>query len=66
VPRVEEAQPERAPSLDRDRHEGSRLDRARSERDRRPRGEPRDEHVVGMGDDVPTFILKSFAERRAG
>jgi ATP-dependent RNA helicase RhlE len=27
---------------------------------------PRDEAVVGMGDDAPDFIVKSFDERRAG
>ncbi|EYD77672.1 ATP-dependent RNA helicase [Rubellimicrobium mesophilum DSM 19309] len=42
-----------------------REERPRRE-DRRPRGEPRDEKVVGMGDDVPSFIRMSFAERRAG
>jgi ATP-dependent RNA helicase RhlE len=29
-------------------------------------GAPRDEAVVGMGDDAPEFIVKSFDERRAG
>jgi ATP-dependent RNA helicase RhlE len=35
------------------------------ERDRRPRREDRDDRVVGMGDDVPSFIRMSFAERRS-
>jgi ATP-dependent RNA helicase RhlE len=42
-----------------------RSDRDRSDRDRRPRGEPREDRVVGMGDDVPSFIAMSFAERRS-
>ncbi|MGR3465966.1 helicase-related protein, partial [Limimaricola sp.] len=40
-------------------------ERGRGGRDRR-RGETRDEDVVGMGEDTPAFILKSFEERRAG
>jgi superfamily II DNA/RNA helicase len=42
----------------------------RRDQDTRQRGrgrrEPRDEKTVGMGDDAPAFILKSFDERRAG
>jgi superfamily II DNA/RNA helicase len=37
------------------------------DRPRRDRGEDRnDNRIVGMGDDVPTFIAMSFAERRTG
>ncbi|MBP1805897.1 DEAD/DEAH box helicase [Rubellimicrobium aerolatum] len=61
APTAEQPRPERAPRPERDHPE-----RDRSDRDRRPRGEPRDERIVGMGDDAPSFILKSFAERRAG
>ena len=39
-------------------------DRGRGGRDRR-RAEPRDEEIVGMGEDTPAFIAKSFEERRA-
>ncbi|TNC50731.1 DEAD/DEAH box helicase [Rubellimicrobium rubrum] len=48
----------------------SRPERERNDRDRRSRGETRshgqDDRIVGMGDDVPSFIRMSFAERRAG
>nr|WP_246849384.1 DEAD/DEAH box helicase [Rubellimicrobium arenae] len=57
-----EPRPEREPRAER----APRPERERSERDRRPRQEARDELVVGMGDDVPSFIRMSFAERRAG
>ncbi|WP_370160130.1 DEAD/DEAH box helicase [Limimaricola soesokkakensis] len=39
--------------------------RSHQGRDRR-RQETREEEVVGMGEDTPAFILKSFEERRAG
>ncbi|MCZ4261943.1 DEAD/DEAH box helicase [Limimaricola sp. G21655-S1] len=39
--------------------------RSHQGRDRR-RQESREEEVVGMGEDTPAFILKSFEERRAG
>jgi len=39
--------------------------RAKGSRGGRGRA-PRDEAVVGMGDDAPDFIVKSFDERRAG
>ncbi|MGR3633752.1 MAG: DEAD/DEAH box helicase [Limimaricola soesokkakensis] len=39
--------------------------RSHQGRDRR-RHETREEEVVGMGEDTPAFILKSFEERRAG
>jgi superfamily II DNA/RNA helicase len=39
-------------------------DAPRPNRDK-PRREPREELIVGMGDDTPSFILKSFEERRA-
>jgi superfamily II DNA/RNA helicase len=48
---------DRAPRAPRER------DRDRPRRDRHDRAEDR---IVGMGDDVPTFIAMSFAERRAG
>ena len=39
----------------------------RNKRGRGGRGKDRDDNkVVGMGDDAPSFILKSFAERRTG
>ncbi len=38
----------------------------RTKRGRGGRGRDRDDQVVGMGEDAPSFILKSFAERRAG
>jgi superfamily II DNA/RNA helicase len=70
APRPErEVRPERAEREARPERETrpEREDRPRREdRDRRPRGEPRDEKVVGMGDDVPSFIRMSFAERRTG
>ncbi|MGR3463182.1 DEAD/DEAH box helicase [Limimaricola sp.] len=39
--------------------------RSHQGRDRR-RQETREEEVVGMGEDTPAFILKSYEERRAG
>ncbi|MFT6531810.1 MAG: superfamily II DNA/RNA helicase [Limimaricola cinnabarinus] len=44
---------------------GNERDRNRGGRDRR-RHDQRDEEVVGMGEDTPAFIAKSFEERRAG
>jgi hypothetical protein len=62
---------EPAPDLliDRNRPRPERSDRPerdRSDRDR-PRRErnDRDDRIVGMGDDTPSFIMKSFEERRA-
>ncbi len=57
APELVEAQPEARPER------SQRPDR--SDRDRRPRREDRDDRVVGMGDDVPSFIRMSFAERRS-
>jgi ATP-dependent RNA helicase RhlE len=54
---------EERPRRDRDERRPERSDRP--DRDRRPRGEPRDDRVIGMGDDVPSFIAMSFAERRS-
>jgi superfamily II DNA/RNA helicase len=54
---------DRAPRPDRDARD--RTDRDRSDRDRRPRPEPQAESVVGMGEDVPSFISLSFDERRS-
>jgi superfamily II DNA/RNA helicase len=59
VEAIQEQRPERS-------ERPARPERDRTDRDRRPRSEPRDERVVGMGDDVPSFIRMSFAERRAG
>lgn len=65
-PRVERApRPERE-KVERDRSERDRPDRERADRDRRPRAEGREDRVVGMGEDVPSFIRMSFAERRTG
>ena len=61
-----EATPAPAPARDRDRDR----DRPRRERDRdRERGPRQDrpeDRIVGMGDDVPSFIAMSFEQRRAG
>ncbi len=55
---------------ERDRPERDRLERDRSERDRPRRDDRRDrrkeERIVGMGDDTPSFIMMSFEERRTG
>ena len=76
-PRAEAPTRERAPDRERERPQRDRQDRGdrdrqergdrqdRSDRDRRPRGEFRDDRVVGMGEDVPSFIAMSFAERRS-
>jgi ATP-dependent RNA helicase RhlE len=59
APEATEVQPERAERT-------QRPERDRADRDRRPRREDRgDDRVVGMGDDVPSFIRMSFAERRS-
>ncbi len=50
---------------DQRRADSSNDNRSRG-RDRDRRSNQRDDNVVGMGDDTPTFILKSFEERRAG
>ncbi len=52
---------DRAPRAPRERER--ERDRDRPRRDRHDRAE---DLIVGMGDDVPTFIAMSFAERRAG
>ncbi len=41
-----------------------RPERPRRDEDRRPRHDAREEQVVGMGDDVPSFISLSFEQRR--
>ena len=41
-------------------------DRQRRDRDRGPRPERPEDRVVGMGEDVPSFIRMSFEERRTG
>jgi superfamily II DNA/RNA helicase len=41
-------------------------DRDRPRRDRAPRPERAEDRVVGMGEDVPSFIRMSFEERRTG
>ncbi len=43
------------------RPESSRSESSRPERHRR---EPQGERIVGMGDDTPSFIMKSFDQRR--
>ncbi|WP_341214373.1 DEAD/DEAH box helicase [uncultured Limimaricola sp.] len=63
---VPEAAAEPAPvEARRSEPRGNERDRNRGGRDRR-RHESRDEDVVGMGEDTPAFIAKSFEERRAG
>ncbi len=68
--RPERNRPERD-RPDRDRTDrGPRPDRSprpdRPENDNRQRREPQGDRIVGMGDDTPSFILKSFDQRRPG
>jgi ATP-dependent RNA helicase RhlE len=56
-----EARPARQPHEAREPRDGEPERRGR--RDRRPRDE---EHVVGMGDHLPSFIAQSFGERMGG
>jgi len=52
---------------DRDREDKGREDKDREDRHaprNEPRGGRRDDRVVGMGDDVPSFIAQSFDDRR--
>jgi superfamily II DNA/RNA helicase len=57
--------PERGPRNDRS-DRGERTDRGDRNAPRGPREtrDRREERIVGMGDDTPSFILKSFEERR--
>ena len=55
-----DAPPEAKPAPRPEKKPDSRARRGRGGRDQR------DEAVVGMGDDAPEFIIKSFDERRAG
>ena len=66
VPHQKKAPRPERDRTERDRPEGSRPDRDRPERDRpqRDRREPAGDGVVGMGDHLPSFIAKSFDERR--
>ena len=75
--RIQERAPEPVQERSAERHDHERHDRERPERDRnergdrnRPRrefaGERSGEQIVGMGDDTPSFIKKSFEDRRAG
>ncbi|WP_282024738.1 DEAD/DEAH box helicase [Limimaricola cinnabarinus] len=59
-----EPKPAAEPASEPKRGEARGNDRNRGGRDRR-RNETRDEDVVGMGEDTPAFIAKSFEERRA-
>ncbi len=62
-PRAEQRAEPRNESRQQDARQSDQ--RGRGGRDRR-RNDGRDEAVVGMGEDTPAFILKSFEERRAG
>ncbi|SDE01342.1 DEAD/DEAH box helicase [Limimaricola pyoseonensis] len=61
---TEVQQPRPAPAPEAKAEQPRAQQRGRSGRDRRR--DDADEQVVGMGEDVPAFILKSFKERRAG
>ncbi len=61
-----ERQPDRSERQPDQRRADSSNDNRSRGRDRDRRSNLRDDNVVGMGDDTPTFILKSFEERRAG
>ncbi len=55
------AEPKREPRREREQKPAVAAEPKREPR--RERGSRRDDRVVGMGDDTPTFILKSFEER---
>jgi ATP-dependent RNA helicase RhlE len=61
---VQSAEPE-TPKADKD-EPSQQQDKSRSNRGRRSDRGGRDNNVVGMGDHMPSFIAKSFDERRAG
>ena len=69
-PAVAEPAPQIAPEPNAEPAQQAVETRPKRDQEPRPRGrgrrEPRDEKIVGMGDDAPAFILKSFDERRAG
>ncbi len=56
--------PAATPAPTRSRHDHPRSDAQRAERET-SRRDNRDDRIVGMGDDTPSFIMKSFEERRA-
>jgi superfamily II DNA/RNA helicase len=57
APRTDTTKPEPEPA--------AKKPESRAKRGRGGRGRDRDDQVVGMGDDAPAFIRKSFAERSA-
>jgi len=63
--RRNEPRPDHRPDQRADRTDrADRPDRVPRDQRDRPRREPQGESVVGMGDDVPSFIMKSFDQRR--
>ena len=58
-----DARPEPRQESRQEQRQESRQDRGGRDRSRRDRPEDR---IIGMGDDTPSFILKSFDQRRAG
>ncbi|MEY8840856.1 DEAD/DEAH box helicase, partial [Cribrihabitans sp. XS_ASV171] len=50
---------------DQEEDKSTRKPRGRKSEGGKPRREDRDKAVVGMGDHLPSFIAKSFEERRA-
>ncbi|HKL68725.1 DEAD/DEAH box helicase [Salibaculum sp.] len=67
-PRPEAPKSEAKPDAPSEAKPAPRPEKKPDSRARRGRGgrDQRDEAVVGMGDDAPEFIIKSFDERRAG
>ncbi|SLN41510.1 DEAD/DEAH box helicase [Roseisalinus antarcticus] len=65
APAPETAEPPAEPQKDSAQRGASNRSRGSSNRGRSRRDE-RDEPVVGMGDDVPSFIAQSFEERMVG
>ncbi len=66
---ADERPPEEVPveaASDQNEDKPARKPRGRTTEGGKPRREPRDKAVVGMGDHLPSFIAKSFEERRAG
>ena len=61
-----EAPKEAAPNPEHDTARKPEQDKSRNNRNRRNDRGGRDNNVVGMGDHMPSFIAKSFDERRAG
>ncbi|MCK0148743.1 DEAD/DEAH box helicase [Marivita sp. S6314] len=66
VETTQPAQPEATPEKAADKPTQSDKSRGGNRNRRNDRGGSRDNNVVGMGDHMPSFIAKSFDERRAG